>query len=179
MDGSHHSKNDDRRVLLCLRDWRKRGNADEVVVVMDKKKEELSEEWMGQEKVRGGSGGQEDQRTVVSAKEWNEKEHENVLPQQRLRPQEEGLGDQSMMKPAGNWRKEKEFVLQEPPSSPERRQKFDIYARGATNGQFSHTYGSIHHPEEDHHHPLSYPHPPALEKELEESSYHQMGERGM
>ncbi len=152
MDGSHHSKNDIR--VLRLRDWKKRGNDEVVVGKKNEEKEELSEEWMGQEKVRGG--GQEDRRTVVSAKEWN-KEHENVS--QRLLPQGEGLGDQPMMKPAGDWRKEEELVLQELPE----RQQLHTYGR-ASRRQLSHTYGPTLHP-------------PALEKELEESSY-QMGEGG-
>ncbi len=170
--GGHRIRNDQlltgigrevtRRRVLHLRDWRKRGNDDEVVV-------DKSEEWINQGKrVRGG--GQED-RTDVSAKEWN-KNNENIA---KPLPQDEGLRDQPMMKHMRDWRNEDKFVHQELPE----QQQLQAYGRAAAHRQSQqHSYGAMLHPEEVNNPPLSYSHPPALENELEESPSNQMDKGG-
>ncbi len=156
-------REDTRRRVLHLRDWRKRGNNDEVVVV------NKSEDWINREKrVRGG--GQED-RTTVSAKEVN-KNHENTS---KPLPQDEGLRDQPMMKHMRDWRNEEEFVHQELPE----QQQLQTYGRAAAHRQSQqYSYGSMLHLEEVNNPPLSYPHPPNLENELEESPPNQMDKGG-
>ncbi len=143
-----------RRVLSISRDWMKRRCNGKVVV--DEMRDE--EGWIDHQEVRGG--GQEEE--------------------------EEGLRDQqqSIVKPAKDWRKDNEFLCHE--SSPEPpEQMYQNQKKSYTHGrvgrqqqqQFTYEGAMLHH--SDKVHPLSslYPHSTStLEQELDGSSNNIFGE---